>query len=85
MIVGGVTCPGTGATRTWKFHDNNANHFAGVTLSSSYPRITVACYYTPGVTIRFWNQFDTIIMSGNLGLRFFRRPKRMKRSLYSRS
>ena len=62
VIVGGVTYPGTAATRTWKFNDNNANNYARVTLSSSYPQITVACYYTPGVTIRFWNQFDTIIM-----------------------
>ena len=37
------------------------------TLPEFCRRITLACYYTPGVTISFGNQFDTIVMSGNHG------------------
>lgn len=85
VIVGGVTYPGTGATRTWKFNDSSANSFARVSLSSSYPRITVACYYTPGVTIRFWNQFDTIIMSGNLGFAVLQTTKEDEQGPYLRA
>jgi len=67
VIVGGTTYPGTGGTRSWMFNDNNAKNYAACTLAGSYSNITVACYYTPGVTIPFANQFDTIIMSGNRG------------------
>jgi hypothetical protein len=67
VIVNGVTYPGTGGTRSWTFKDNNAKNYADCTLAGSYASITVACYYTPGVTIPFANQFDTIIMSGNRG------------------
>jgi hypothetical protein len=67
VIVNGVTYPGTGGARSWMFNDNNAKNFAACTLTGSYANITVACYYTPGVTIPFANQFDTIIMSGNRG------------------
>ncbi len=85
VVVGGVTYPGTGATRTWKFNDNNAKNFARVTLPSSYPKITVACYYTPGVTIRFWNQFDTIIMSGDKGFAVLQTTKEDEKGPYLRA
>ena len=85
VIVDGVTYPGRGATRTWKFNDNQAKNFARVTLGSSYPRITVACYYTPEVTIRFWNQFDTIIMSGDKGYAVLQTTKEDEKGPYLRA
>ncbi len=85
VIVGGVTYPGTAATRAWKFHDRNAMNYARVTLTSSYPRITVACYYTPGVTVRVWNQFDTIVMSGNLGYAVLQTTKEDAKGPYLRA
>ncbi len=85
VIVGGITYPGATATRTWKFNDNSAKNFARVTLASSYPRITVACYYTPGVTVRFWNQFDTIIMSGNRGFAVLQTTKEDAKGPYIRA
>jgi hypothetical protein len=85
VIVGGVAYPGTGATRTWKFNDSSAKNFARVTLGSSYPRITVACYYTPGVTVRFWNQFDTIVMSGNRGFAVLQTTKEDAKGPYLRA
>ena len=65
VIVDGKTYPGTGGTRTWMFNDSNANNSVACSLAGSYSKITVACYYTPGVTITFWNRFDTIVMAGN--------------------
>ena len=85
VVVAGTTYAGTGATRTWKFNDNNANNFVRVSLRSSYPRITVACFYTPMVTIRFWNQFDTIIMSGNLGFSVLQTTKEDVKGPYIRA
>jgi hypothetical protein len=85
VIVGGITYPGTSATRTWKFNDGSAKNFVRVTLASSYPRITVACYYTPGVTVRFWNQFDTIIMSGNRGFAVLQTTKEDVKGPYIRA
>lgn len=82
VIVGGKTYTGRDATRTWKFNDNNAKNYARITLPSSYPRITVACYYTPGVTIRFWNQFDTIIMSGDKGYAVLQTTKEDEKGPY---
>ncbi len=67
VTVDGITYPATGAARSWMFNDNSAKNYAACTLAGSYASITVACYYTPGVTIPFANQFDTIIMSGNRG------------------
>ena len=67
VVVGGATYSGTGAARGWMFNDNNAKNSAVCTLPGSHANITVACYYTPGVTIAFGNQFDTIVMSGNKG------------------
>ncbi len=67
VSVAGTVYPGTGSTRTWVYNDNNANDYVMCTLAGSYNNITVAMYYTPGVTIEFANQFDTINMSGLSG------------------
>jgi hypothetical protein len=67
VLVGGVTYSGTGGTRSWMFNDNDAKNSVACSLAGSYDKITVACYYTAGVTIPFSNQFDTNIMSGNRG------------------
>jgi hypothetical protein len=67
VIAGGVTYPGTSGSRTWMFNDNNAMNYVRVSFGSSYSRITIACYLTVGPTCLFWNQFDTIVMSGNQG------------------
>lgn len=85
VMVGGVTYPGKDAARTWKFNDDSAKNFVRVSLKSSYPRITVACYYSPGVTIRFWNQFDTIIMSGDLGYAVLQTTKEDDKGPYLRA
>jgi hypothetical protein len=67
VTIGETTFPGTADSRSWMFNDETANNYVGCTFDGSYAKITVACYYTPGVTIPFANQFDTIIMSGNRG------------------
>ena len=65
VLVGGVTYPGTGSTRTWMYNCNNAKHYASLALPGpGYPNITVACYYTTETTVRNTNQYDTIIMWG---------------------
>ncbi len=67
VVIGGTTFPGTADSHSWMFNDETALNYVSCTLTGSYAKITVACYYTPGVTIPFGNQFDTIIMSGNKG------------------
>ena len=67
VIVGETNYAGKAATRSWMFHDNNSLNYVECTLPGVCPKITVACFYTPGVTIRFANQFDTICMTGNQG------------------
>jgi hypothetical protein len=67
VIVGGTSYTGKAATRSWMFNDNKSLNYVVCTLPGSYPKITVACFYTPGVTIRFANQFDTVCMTGNQG------------------
>ena len=85
VIVGGVTYTGTGAARVWSFRDRDAMNYARVTLPSSYSRITVACYYTPRVTARVWNQFDTIVMSGNRGFAVLQTTKEDAHGPYIRA
>jgi hypothetical protein len=59
VAVGGNTCPGTGGTRSWKFRDSQQLNYVKCTLPDHYSKVTVACYYTTGVTIP-WVQFDSI-------------------------
>ncbi len=67
VVVGKTTFPGSADRHSWVFNDETANNYVSCTMTGSYAKITVGCYYTPGVTIPFGNQFDTIIMSGNKG------------------
>jgi len=67
VAVGGTSYAGKAAARSWMFHDDNPLNYVACTLPGSYPKITVACFYSPGVTIRFANQFDTICLTGNQG------------------
>ena len=64
VTVGGVTYNGTGGTRSYKCNDNHAVTHICCSLPGQYSNITVACYYTPGPTVRVWNGWDTIIMEG---------------------
>lgn len=59
VSAGGVTYAGTNAARSWMFNDNNQLNYVKCSLPGRYTRITVACFYTTGVTIP-WVQFDSI-------------------------
>jgi hypothetical protein len=67
VIAGETSYAGKAATRSWMFHDNNSLNYVVCTLPDLCPKITVGCFYCPGVTIRFANQFDTICLTGNQG------------------
>ena len=67
VSVGGTTCAAKGAGRCWMVRDDKSLNAVTCTLPGPCRKITLACYYTPGVTISFGNQFDTILMSGNHG------------------
>ena len=85
ITVGGVTYAGTGGTRSWAFSDSNANNFVSCSLPGMHAKITVACFYTPCVTIKFWNQFDTIIMSGDKGFAVLQTTKEDAKGPYIRA
>ncbi len=57
--VAGATYPGAQATRSWMFNDSNQLNYVKCTLPGRHRKITVACFYTTGVTIP-WVQFDSI-------------------------
>jgi len=59
VVVGGVTYAATHPTRSWRFNDNNQLNYVKCSLPGRHTRITVACFYTTGVTIP-WVQFDSI-------------------------
>ena len=59
VVIGGVIYAGAHATRSWMFNDNNQLNYVKCSLPGRYTRITVACFYTTGVTIP-WVQFDSI-------------------------
>ncbi len=59
LTLGGATFRGADATRSWVFNDNNQLNYVKCTLPGRYAKLTVACYYTTGVTIP-WIQFDSI-------------------------
>jgi len=66
VAVGGQTFAGADATRTWMFNDRKTHNYLECQFKDrQITKITVACYYTPGVTIPFANQFDTIAFHGN--------------------
>jgi hypothetical protein len=67
VSVGGTNYEAKGVGRCWMVHDDKSLNAVTCTLPEFCPKITIACYYTPGVTIRFANQFDTIVLSGNQG------------------
>ncbi len=85
VVVGGATYPGTGSTRSWSFKDQFANNYVSCSLAGLYPKITVACFYTPCVTIKFGNQFDTIIMSGDKGFAVLQTTKEDPKGPYIRA
>jgi len=59
VSVNGATFPGADGTRSWRFRDDHQLNYVKCTLPDHYSKITVACYYTTGVTIP-WVQFDSI-------------------------
>ena len=61
---GGKAFAGRDATRTWMFNDSDDRNSVECEFTGPHARITVAGYYTPGVTIPFANQFDTIALTG---------------------
>ena len=61
VSVGGTVYNGTGGTRTWTFDDNMQLHFVKAQLPGSYSKLTVACYYTTGMTIPYV-QWDNVEM-----------------------
>jgi hypothetical protein len=65
VLVGGTNFPGTSGNRSWMFNDKTALNYVACDLTGFRAKITIACYYTPGVTIQFGNQFDTIILYGD--------------------
>ena len=67
VSVGGTNHAAKGAGRCWMVHDDKSLNDVTCTLPDFCRKITIACYYTPGVTIPFANQFDTIVLSGNQG------------------
>jgi len=85
VTVGGTTYADAGGTRSWMFNDNHSTNYVECSLKGSYASITVACYYTPGVTIPFANQFDTIIMSGNKGFAVLQTRNDDKKGPYLRA
>ncbi len=64
VVVGGKTFAGTEATRTWMFKDSNARNFVQYNLKGRITKVTVACFYTPCVTVPVYNNFDTIVLHG---------------------
>ena len=64
VVVNGTTYSGTGGTRTWAINDNYSLNFVVGTLAGEYSKLTVACHYTPTVTINPTNGFDHIVVLG---------------------
>jgi hypothetical protein len=51
VTVGGVTYNGTGGTHTFMFNDNNDLNYVAYADNANntpHPRVTIACYWTPG-------------------------------------
>ncbi len=66
VVVAGTTYPGTNATRTWVFNNNNCNDYTQVGISSTgYSEITVAGYYTTQLTIYQTLEYDLVVLHGN--------------------
>jgi hypothetical protein len=59
VVVDGVTYAGAPAAHSWRFNDDKQLNYVKCSLPGHYSRITVACYYSTGVTIP-WVQFDSI-------------------------
>ncbi len=64
VVVGGVTYNGTGGSRTWMFNDRETNTYVSYVFSGSYPTITMACYYTPGMRNVCYTFDDTFRLAG---------------------
>ncbi len=66
VVVAGTTYPGTNATRTWVFNNNNCNDYTQVGISmTGYSEITVAGYYTTQSTIYQTLEYDLVVLHGN--------------------
>ena len=64
VVVDGVVCKGTGGTRTWMFNDKDTNNYVSYVFRGSYPTITMACFYTPGMTNVSYTFDDTFRLAG---------------------
>lgn len=53
VVIGQTRYAGTSSC-TWRFHDDQPRVFVACELPRTYKAITVADYYTPGVTIPHW-------------------------------
>ncbi len=61
VTVGGVTCSGTGGSRTWMLNTSNAMNYVSLYAgkSDSRPAITLAFYYTTDLAVRNYHIYDT--------------------------
>jgi hypothetical protein len=66
VVAGGVTYSGTGGARTWALNDKNCNNYVAVGFGGNYSTVTVAAYYTPGITNYCWT-FDDVFRLWNQG------------------
>ncbi len=65
VVVDGKIFASKEATRTWMFKDSTTHNYVQCNFKDrNLANITAACFYTPGVTIPFGNQFDTIALTG---------------------
>jgi hypothetical protein len=67
VTVSGVTYNGTGGTRSWMFMDNTQAYRTLGSLSSSYSRMTVACYFTPGYSYNDYTVYDNVNLTCDSG------------------
>ncbi len=67
LIVGGKTYPATKGSRCWKFNDSSMRNLVRCGFDrtdSTKTKISVGCYYTPGVKVRLRSTFDTVCIWG---------------------
>jgi hypothetical protein len=67
VIADRASYPAGKGTRCWKFNDSSMRNLVRCGLGrvvSSKTKITVACYYTPGVKVRLRSTFDTVCLWG---------------------
>ena len=67
LTVAGTTYPAAKGTRCWKFNDNAMRNMVRCgfdSVNSSRTKVSVGCYYTPGVKVRLRSTFDTVCIWG---------------------